>query len=235
MDVNVNAEQNAESLELMPFNVYNTKLSIKEKIIFAIHELTDVIVGLLGVLILLPMTIVIYIAKKITRDEGPIFYKQYRIGKNGKPFQIYKFRTMVVNADEELEKYLRENADIKKEYEEYKKLRNDPRITKLGKFLRKTSLDEIPQLLNILRGEMTLVGPRPYLLKEREDMGNYYQTITSCKPGLTGLWQISGRSEVSFIDRLQMDMAYCYKRSLLLDIKILFKTVLVVLKREGAE
>ena len=235
MNVNVNAEEQAKSLELMPFNIYEEKTTIKEKIVSAIHEFVDVIAGILGVLLLIPITIGIYIAKKITKDEGPIFYKQYRIGKNGKPFQIYKFRTMVVNADEELEKYLRENADIREEYEEYKKLRNDPRITKLGKFLRKTSLDETAQFINVLRGEMTLVGPRPYLLKEREDMGNYYQTITSCKPGLTCLWQISGRSEVTFIDRLQMDMAYCYKRSLKLDIKILLKTVLVVLKHEGAE
>ena len=235
MDVNLNAEEQAESLELMPFNVYETKATIKEKIVSAIHEFVDVIAGIFGMLLLLPITLGIYIAKKITKDEGPIFYKQYRIGKNGKPFQIYKFRTMVVNADEELEKYLRENADIREEYEKYKKLRDDPRITKLGKFLRKTSLDETAQFINVLRGEMTLVGPRPYLLKEREDMGNYYQTITSCKPGLTGLWQISGRSEVSFIDRLQMDMAYCYKKSIKLDIKILLKTVLVVLRKEGAE
>ena len=147
---------------------------------------------------------------------------------------MYKFRTMIVNADKELERYLEENADMKEEYSTYKKLKNDPRITKLGDFLRRTSLDEMPQFINILKGDMSLVGPRPYLLKEKEEMDGYFKFITSLTPGLTGFWQISGRNDVTFNDRLDMDMNYYFKHDLKLDMKLLFKTILVVLGKKGA-
>ena len=147
---------------------------------------------------------------------------------------MYKFRTMIVNADKELERYLEENADMKEEYSTYKKLKNDPRITKLGNFLRKTSLDEMPQFINILKGDMSLVGPRPYLLKEKEEMDGDFKFITSLTPGLTGFWQISGRNNVTFNDRLDMDMNYYFKHDLKLDMKLLFKTILVVLGKKGA-
>ena len=147
---------------------------------------------------------------------------------------MYKFRTMIVNADKELERYLEENADMKEEYNTYKKLKNDPRITKLGDFLRRTSLDEMPQFINILKGDMSLVGPRPYLLKEKEEMNGYFKSITSLTPGLTGFWQISGRNNVTFNDRLDMDMNYYFKHNLKLDMKLLLKTILVVLGKKGA-
>ena len=147
---------------------------------------------------------------------------------------MYKFRTMIVNADKELKRYLEENVEMKEEYSKYKKLKNDPRITKIGNFLRRTSLDEMPQFINILKGEMTLVGPRPYLLKEKEEMNGYFKYITSLTPGLTGFWQISGRNDVTFNDRLDMDMQYYFKHNLKLDTKLLFKTTKVVLGGKGA-
>ena len=141
---------------------------------------------------------------------------------------------MVVGADDILTKYLLENEEARIEYNTYKKLKDDPRITKVGKFIRKTSIDEFPQFINVLKGEMTLVGPRPYLPREKEDMGGFYRTIISMKPGLTGYWQVAGRSDVSFDERLQMDMKYYEKMSLLTDIKLIFKTIINIFKGDGA-
>ena len=200
-----------------------------------IKRFVDIIMGLIGTLILIPITIGIFIARKILHeDDGPIFYEQLRIGKDGKVFRMYKYRSMVIGADEKLSTYLKENEEARKEYSKYKKLKNDPRITKVGKFIRKTSIDEFPQFINVLLGQMSLVGPRPYLPREQEDMGNYYKYIIQCKPGITGYWQTSGRSDVTFDDRLKMDFKYCQKRSLKVDAKLLMKTILNVVKKEGA-
>lgn len=200
-----------------------------------IKRFVDIIMGLIGTLILIPITIGIFIARKILHeDDGPIFYEQLRIGKNGKVFRMYKYRSMVIGADEKLSTYLKENEEARREYSKYKKLKNDPRITKVGKFIRKTSIDEFPQFINVLLGQMSLVGPRPYLPREQEDMGNYYKYIIQCKPGITGYWQTSGRSGVTFDDRLKMDYKYCQKRSLKVDAKLLMKTILNVVKKEGA-
>lgn len=147
---------------------------------------------------------------------------------------MYKFRSMVVGADEKLKEILAENEELREEFEKYKKLKDDPRVTKMGKFLRKTSLDEFPQFINVLKGDISLVGPRAYLPKEKEDMAESYYDIVDIKPGLTGLWQVSGRSEVTFKERLQIDIEYSEKFSLGLDAKILFKTVFSVLKKDGA-
>lgn len=140
---------------------------------------------------IIPLTIGIYIANLIVKDNGPVFYCQNRIGKDGKLFKMYKFRSMVVGAEKKLEEYLEKNEEAKKEYAEYKKLKNDPRITRVGRFIRKTSIDEFPQFINVLKGEMSLVGPRPYLPGEKEEMHGFYKYITSCKLGLTGFWQVS--------------------------------------------
>lgn len=199
-----------------------------------IKRIIDIIGGTLGTLLLIPLTLVIYIANLIVNDKGPVFYKQKRIGKDGKVFTMYKYRSMVVNADKELNKYLRENEEAKKEYEKYKKLKKDPRITKVGNFLRKTSLDEFPQFINVLNGEMSLVGPRPYLRREKKDMGRNYKTIISVKPGITGYWQVNGRSEKNFEERTSMDVAYVHDKNLWFDIKIIIKTVLKIFKKEGA-
>lgn len=197
-------------------------------------RLIDILGGIVGTIVLIPLTIGIAIANLICKDNGPIFYSQYRMGKNGKLFKMYKYRSMVVGADEKLKKYLEENEEARKEYKKYKKLKHDPRVTKIGEFIRKTSLDEFPQFINVLKGDMSLVGPRPYLEREKEDMNGYYKYITTCKPGLTGLWQISGRSDVDFATRIDLDMQYYYNHSLKGDIKILFKTAMKLVKREGA-
>ena len=197
-------------------------------------RLIDILGGIIGTIVLIPLTIGIAIANLICKDNGPIFYSQYRMGKNGKLFKMYKYRSMVVGADEKLKKYLEENENARKEYKKYKKLKHDPRVTKVGEFIRKTSLDEFPQFINVLKGDMSLVGPRPYLEREKEDMNGYYKYITTCKPGLTGLWQISGRNDVDFATRIDLDMQYYYNHSLKGDIKILFKTAMKLVKREGA-
>ena len=168
------------------------------------------------------------------KDFGNVFYTQYRIGKNGKKFKIVKFRSMQKDADQILEKYLKENPKEAKEYKINKKLKNDPRVTKTGKFLRKTSLDEWPQFLSILTGKMSLVGPRPYLLSEKEEMGEYYKYIIKSKPGLTGLWQVSGRSNLTFEDRLKLDEEYSNRQGNIRDFKILIKTFHKVFGEEGA-
>lgn len=197
-------------------------------------RLIDILGGIVGTFVLIPLTIGIAIANLICKDNGPIFYSQYRMGKNGKLFKMYKYRSMVVGADEKLKKYLEENEEARKEYKKYKKLKHDPRVTKVGEFIRKTSLDEFPQFINVLKGDMSLVGPRPYLEREKDDMNGYYKYITTFKPGLTGLWQISGRSDVDFATRIDLDMQYYYNHSLKGDIKILFKTAMKLVKREGA-
>ena len=194
----------------------------------------DIIGSIVGIVCLIPLTIIIWIANLIMKDNGPIFYTQERIGKNGKIFKMYKYRSMVVGADEKLKEYLEKNEEARKEYAEYKKLKNDPRITKVGAFLRKTSLDEFPQFINILKGEMSLVGPRPYLPREKEEINGFFNYIMSCKPGLTGFWQVNGRSDVTFTDRLDMDMRYYYNHNLKMDIKILKDTFVNVVKKEGA-
>lgn len=210
---------------------------INEDITFyiIIKRLSDIIFGIIGCLFLIPLYILVKIACIITKDTAPILFKQQRIGKNGNPIYIYKFRSMVPNADQVLFKLMEENPEIKKEYKKYKKLKKDPRITKVGKFIRATSIDEFPQFVNVLLGDMSLVGPRPYLFREKEDMGDYYDTIIHCKPGITGYWQVNGRSGTDFEQRLVLDDYYYKHRRTMLDIKIVLKTFVKVLKKEGAE
>ena len=222
---------NIEDLEVIKQK--NKRTSVN-KIEAVLKRGIDILGGICGTLILIPLTIIIWIANKLAKDNGPIFYKQTRIGKDGKIFKMYKYRSMVVGADEILKTYLEENEEARKEYKKYKKLKNDPRITKMGKFLRKTSLDEFPQFINVLKGDMSLVGPRPYLPREREEINGFFKYITSCKPGITGLWQTRGRSNTTFTDRLTMDMEYYHNHSLKQDIKLIYKTVRNVVKKEGA-
>lgn len=194
----------------------------------------DILGGLAGCLLLLPL--IWYVRKKNHEngDKEPIFFTQERIGKDGKPFKIYKFRTMVPHAEEVLEQLMEEDPAIREEYERNKKLRDDPRITVAGKMLREKSLDEFPQFINVIKGQMSLVGPRPYLPREIKDMGMYYNSVIGCTPGVTGMWQSHGRSDVSFEDRLQMDDYYYRNWSIWLDMTILIKTVKMVFKGEGA-
>ena len=200
-----------------------------------VKRLIDILGGVVGTILLVPITLCVYLARKILKeDDGPLFYEQLRIGKNGKVFRMYKYRSMVVGADEKLFEYLEENEEARKEYKEYKKLKNDPRITRLGEFLRKTSIDEFPQFINVLKGDMSLVGPRPYLHREIKDMGDNYEMITSVKPGLTGYWQVNGRSKTDFETRIKMDIDYIRDRTLWGDAKFLIKTVLKIFIKEGA-
>ena len=199
-----------------------------------IKRIIDIIGAIVGIAILIPLTVAVWIGNRICKDKGPIFYSQERIGKNGKIFKMYKFRSMVVGADEVLQELLEKDEEANKEYSEFKKLENDPRITKFGNFLRKTSLDEFPQFINVLKCEMSIVRPRAYLIREKEDMGDTYDTIIRCKPGITGLWQVNGRSSVNFKTRLDMDVEYYNKYSTTLDLEILFKTISAVLNKDGA-
>ncbi len=200
-----------------------------------IKRIIDILAGIIGMIILIPMTITIFIIKIIKREnDGPLFFEQLRIGKNGNTYRFFKYRTMCINADEKLEKYLEENEEARKEYKKYKKLKDDPRVSKFGNILRKTSIDEFPQFINVIKGDMSLVGPRPYLLREKEEMGDYYNIITKCKPGITGYWQVNGRSNTSFEERLELDKYYVEHRSIILDLKILFKTVKQTIKKSGA-
>ena len=200
-----------------------------------IKRLVDIIAGLVGTILLIPITICIYIAKKILKeDDGPIFYDQLRIGKGGKHFKLYKYRSMVIGADKILEEYLAENEEARIEFEQNQKLKNDPRITKLGSFIRKTSLDEFPQFINILKGDMSLVGPRPIVDREVELFGDKMKTVHSVRPGLTGYWAANGRSDTTYEQRVEMEAYYAENFSLLLDIKIILKTIKSVIKKEGA-
>lgn len=221
------------STELVPIT-RNYKKKVKRKLERIVKRTFDIIGGLVGVIFLLPLTVIIYIANLVEGDNGPIFYTHERIGKNGKLFKMYKFRSMVVDADERLFQYLEENEEARKEFKKYKKLKNDPRITKVGAFIRKTSIDEFPQFINVLKGDMSLVGPRPYLPREKADMKYYYSYIIKDKPGITGFWQVAGRSDVTFEDRLKMDFNYSRWKSFKLDVKLLLKTLGKVVRKEGA-
>lgn len=207
----------------------------KRALYLTIKRLFDLIVSIVGLIILIPVTFVVKILYLLEGDTKRIIFTQDRIGKNGKHFKFFKFRSMVPNADYELKKLLDSNKELREEYQKNKKLKNDPRITKTGKLIRKFSIDELPQFINIFSGDMSLIGNRPYLPREKEDMGKYYDDIIKTKPGLTGLWQVSGRSNTSFKQRLVLEQEYSKKAGLKLDIKIFFKTFSVVLFGKGAQ
>ena len=194
----------------------------------------DYILTLVGAVFISPL--LVYIAYRIKKeDPGPVFFAHTRIGKDGKPFPCYKFRSMVVNSQEMLQKYLVKNPAAREEWERDFKLKDDPRVTPIGKFLRSTSLDELPQIFNVLRGEMSLVGPRPVI---QEELDKYYgetaKLYCTVKPGITGLWQVSGRSDIGYDERVALDATYIKYRSMWGDIVILWKTIGVVLMKKGA-
>ena len=198
-------------------------------------RLFDIIFGFLGIIFLIPVTIILKIAFICTGDFHSIFFAQDRIGKKGKLFKLFKYRSMIPNAEEKLEELMYSNKKIRDEYKKNKKLEKDPRITKIGKFIRKYSIDELPQLINVFFGSMSIVGPRPYLPREKEDMKKYYDAIITCKPGVTGLWQVSGRSDISFNKRLKLEKEYAEKCSFCFDTKLFFKTFKAVFGKQGAK
>lgn len=206
------------------------KLDIKKIMYFAIKRIFDITVSIIGLICLLPLMVIVKISYMLTGDFESIFFTQNRIGKNGKEFKFFKFRTMIPNADDVLFRMLQEDKELAREYKINKKLRDDPRITRMGRVLRKTSLDELPQLINVFLGDMSMIGNRPYLPREKDDMGFFYKEIVKTKPGLTGYWQTSGRSDTTFERRLELEQYYSNHYSLKMDIEIFIKTFLVVFK-----
>jgi undecaprenyl-phosphate galactose phosphotransferase len=199
-----------------------------------IKTILEYFMTLILFLLFLPICLIIAIAIRID-SSGSVFFLQDRYGKKAKKIRVIKFRSMHKNADSRLEKYLQSNSEANKEWEKYKKLKSsDPRVTRVGKFLRKYSLDELPQLLNILKGDMSLVGPRPYIMEELKDIESLKSVILQVKPGITGLWQISGRSALPFMERTKIDEYYIRNWSVWLDIIILLKTIRVTTSGSGA-
>ena len=209
--------------------VMETKLTLSKKAYFVIKRTFDIFASLIGIIVLLPLFLITIIAIKLD-SKGKAIFTQERIGLNGKLFKLYKFRSMVDNADEILQNILSKDDVLALEYRVNKKFRNDSRITRVGKIIRKLSIDELPQLLNVLKGDMSLIGNRPYLPREKEDMKPYYEKIVSTKPGITGLWQTSGRSNTTFKTRCKMEADYSEDASIATDIHIFFKTFIVVFK-----
>ncbi|WP_195949143.1 sugar transferase [Clostridium saudiense] len=189
----------------------------------------DIIGAGSGLLLLSPVIVIVACAIKFT-SKGPIFFSQKRVGKNGELFDMYKFRSMVVNAEELKEKLAHQNEMSGPMF----KMKDDPRVTKVGKFIRKTSLDELPQLLNVLKGDMSLVGPRPSLPKEVAQFEKWMYKRLSVKPGLTCFWQVSGRNNIDFEDWMKLDIKYVDERNIWIDIKLIFKTVLVLFGDKNA-
>lgn len=216
----------------VPSILESDEIQIKEgKIYIFIKRILDIIGSFLGIIVLFPIFILVALFIKIEDPKGRVIFGHIRVGKDGKEFPCFKFRSMYTDAEEMKKNFTEEQ---KKEYAETFKLKDDPRITKVGKFIRKTSLDELPQLFNILRGEMSIVGPRPIVRDELEYYGVYDKFYLAVKPGLTGLWQVSGRSDTSYDERVALDMEYVTTRNIYKDIYIIFMTVIKVLKREGS-
>ena len=212
----------------------NAKVKPKNDITYRFVKRTfDILLSGLSIVLLSPIFLIFIILIKLD-SKGKAFYKHKRIGKNGEIIYLYKFRSMYSDSKERLEELLKD-PKIRKEWEENYKLDNDPRITKVGNILRKTSLDELPQLLNILNGDMSIVGPRPVIEEELEKYGSNKEKFLSVTPGLTGWWACNGRSCTSYEDRMKLELYYVDNRSIKLDVKIIIKTFISVIKRDGAK
>ncbi|HBV8909648.1 TPA: undecaprenyl-phosphate galactose phosphotransferase WbaP, partial [Klebsiella pneumoniae] len=217
------------SHEVMIFRVQQNLAKWSSRIL---KRLFDIIGSIFIIIILSPA--LLYISRKVKKDGGPAIYGHERIGKGGRPFKCLKFRSMVINSKEVLEELLICDPKARQEWNATFKLKNDPRITKIGAFLRRTSLDELPQLFNVLKGDMSLVGPRPIITAELERYNDEVDYYLLSKPGMTGLWQVSGRSDVDYETRVYLDAWYVKNWSMWNDIAILFKTISVVLRKDGA-
>ncbi|UNK74390.1 undecaprenyl-phosphate galactose phosphotransferase WbaP [Raoultella planticola] len=217
------------SHEVMIFRVQQNLAKWSSRVIKRLFD----IFGSLAIIVMLSPAL-IYISRKVKKDGGPAIYGHERIGKGGRPFKCLKFRSMVINSKEVLADLLEQDPVAKEEWDATFKLKNDPRVTKIGGFLRRTSLDELPQLFNVLKGEMSLVGPRPIITAELERYNDEVDYYLLSKPGMTGLWQVSGRSDVDYETRVYLDAWYVKNWSMWNDIAILFKTIGVVLKKDGA-
>ncbi|WP_339308706.1 sugar transferase [Paenibacillus sp. FSL R5-0519] len=201
-----------------------------DKVYLFMKRMLDLLGSFIGLIILCPLFAVIGILIKIEAPQGSVFFRQIRVGQNGKEFHMYKFRSMVANAEDLLEQLIDQNEVNGNMF----KMKNDPRITRIGKFIRKTSLDELPQLWNVFRGEMSLVGPRPALPREVKNYTSYDRQRLQMIPGCTGLWQVSGRNSVGFEEMVELDLTYARERSMMVDIKIIFRTFKVLVGSKDA-
>ena len=206
----------------------NSKNRSTFKLYKFIKIIFDLLFSLLFLIAFSPLFLIICLLIKLS-SRGPIFFLQKRIGRNNIPFKCIKFRTMYPEAKDILENLLLQDSDFKKEFEETHKIKNDPRITTIGKLLRKTSLDELPQFINVLRGEMSIIGPRPIVKDEKKKYGKNLKKILLIKPGITGLWQVSGRNNLTYKRRVKLDLNYVENYNLLMDLRILLRTFGVIL------
>ncbi|MGK5595349.1 MAG: sugar transferase [Parachlamydiaceae bacterium] len=220
------------ALKAIPFTFsHEDRYAIKH---YPFKRTFDIAFSLLALIIGLPVFLLLALLVRFS-SKGRIIYSHERVGKSGKTFRCYKFRTMYQDADQRLKDILAKDPELQKEWDKKHKLKNDPRITRIGAFLRKTSLDELPQFWNVLIGDLSVVGPRPVVKTEvQRFFGNRAPLILSVRPGLTGIWQVSGRSNTSYEERLAMDEEYIGKQSLLLDLKLIAKTVPAMLFSRGA-
>ena len=201
------------------YNLYN-----------CIKRLLDVLISIIFFILFIPIMLIIKILFIYTKDYNTIFYTQERIGKNGKKFEIYKFRTMVYNSDKVLKQLLKEKK-YKEEWKIQRKLKDDPRVTKIGKFLRKTHIDELPQVINVLKGDMSIIGPRPLIENELDDYKGNHELYESIKPGMSGWWAVNGGNDISGTKRLELEYYYIENYNFLLDIKIVAKTIKLVFNK----
>lgn len=226
--------QSSSKLERVPNKITSSTISpdvVEKKYFYRfIKRLVDIIGSSVGLILLSPLFLIVAILMKKEEPKGPIFFSQIRVSKNEKQFKIYKFRSMCIDAEEKLADLLKHNEIEGAMF----KMKDDPRVTKIGKFIRKTSIDELPQLWNVLKGDMSLVGPRPPLLREVAEYTTYDKQRLLVKPGCTGLWQVSSRNEVGFDEMVELDIRYIKTLSISNDIKIIFKTIIIMIKPNGA-
>ena len=208
--------------------IKNLKKKRTFKFYSLIKSLFDLLFSFLFLFSFLPFFLIISLLIKLS-SRGPIFFLQKRIGKNNIPFKCIKFRTMHPEAKDILENLLIKDLELKREFEETHKIKNDPRVTTIGKFLRKTSLDELPQFINVLRGEMSIIGPRPIVKEEKKKYGKNFKKVSLIKPGITGLWQVSGRNNLTYKRRVLLDLNYVENYNFKMDLRILFRTFGVIL------
>ena len=209
-------------------------ISIKKYLYFGVKRLFDILIALIGCLFLLPVILIVKISYLLHKDFDSIFFRQKRIGKNGKEFNLYKFRSMVPNADEVLKELLKD-PKYKEEWDLNQKFEHDPRITSMGNILRKTSLDELPQFINILIGDMSLIGPRPLVPGELDSHNGNHELYERVRPGISGWWAANGRSATTYERRLELEYYYVQNCSIILDIRCVFRTIKAVIFKTGAK
>lgn len=231
MSTNAETIENKQSTTIRVSTLLRLR-SFMYRVVKRAFDIVFALVGCIGVVLLIPFVKISYL---LTGDKAPIFLKNHmRIGRDGKPFRFYKFRTMVPDAERILHEELFKDPAILAEYQQNKKLKNDPRITKMGKFLRRTSLDEFPQFINVLKGDMSIIGNRPYMVSEKEDMGEYFDDIVSTKCGIVSWWAVSGRSGLNFQERLVLEQWYSQNMGVKTDLKIFVMAFKAVLGQKGA-